>query len=408
MKVLQVAYKSEITGGEQVLLQLCRTLLREGHLVEVLCPGPGELPAVLEKMGVPVRFERLAKTYDLFAVWRMARLIRRESYSIVHTHGMLVNVLGRLACRLAGGTANVSTVHLTRDLGGAPRVGGIGARLKNAFYYRLLDNWTVSFCAKVVAVSRAVRADLLEQGVPEEKILVIPNGIDPGDFDEISSGECDEFRRELGCDVDAPLIGMVARLSPQKDIPCFLGALERLRESHPRMRAFVAGSGPSEHEIRRRVADLDLGKVVRLLGHRKDAARLIRSCDVFVLSSRWEGLPLTVLEAMACSRPVVATAVDGTVEAVVNEETGLLVPPGDALALESALRRLLDDPELRLRYGRAGRRRLEERFHVDRVAQSHLRLYESLVADRSGANGTERSRGGWGDDESAGPEGRAS
>jgi len=384
VNVLLVAYKSDVTGGERVLLQLAAALMRSGHCVHGLSPSPGPLDEELTALGASVYHLPMRRTFDVPVARRMADLIERRAIHLVHTHGMLVNVLGRMACRFAGGVPCVSTVHLTRDLGGPPRVGGWLAGLKNRWYYRPLDNWTARWNARVIAVSEAVRDDLIRQGYAAETIEVIPNGVNPAPFDAVTDEQRVRARREAGAGDGDVLLGVVARLSPQKDVATFVEAFALLEHTveRPSIRAFVAGTGPLEADLRRLVADRDLESRLRFLGHRNDIPALLRASDVFVLPSRWEGLPLTVLEAMACRCPVVATAVDGTREAVVDGETGILVPPGDRQALAATLGDIVADPDRRTAMGAAGRARLDRHFHVDRVVEHHLQLYERVLAGK--------------------------
>ena len=380
MKVLQLAYKSNITGGEKVLLQLCDALSSASHSIHCCCPERGELTDALEERSIEYSVIPFSKTYDLNADSKIVRLIKEQRIELLHSHGMLVNILGRLACRSIGGFPSISTVHLTRKLSSTPRVGGMGSYIKNNFYYRLLDNWSSSFSNRVVAVSRAVREDLLEQGYPKEKIVVIPNGIDANTFTKVSEQERRNHRRELGIDEGDTLFGTIARLSPQKDVTCFLEALARQEES---CKAFIAGDGPLREQLMQRALALSISHRCHFLGHRRDIAALLKACDVFVLSSRWEGLPLTILEAMASSLPVNASAVDGSKEAVIHEETGILVEAGKVDQFSKAMALLAADPKLRQRYGSASLERVKKVFTIERVAKEHLKLYEEVLEEAS-------------------------
>ena len=375
VKVLQIAYKSEITGGERVLIQLCSALVEATHNVHALCPEPGPLPDELKKLGVKVHYIPMKKTYDWSAVNKIRDLIKKEQIDLVHTHGMLVNILGRLACWRAGNVACISTTHLTRDLAGPPRVGGFLAGLKNRWYYRTLDNWTSQFCKKVVAVSLAVKEDLIKQGYQAELVKVIPNGMDPTPFTQVDENKVLQIRQELGVNIDETLFGLVARLSPQKDVATFLRAFAK---QNPQSHAFIAGNGPLYDELQEQATSLELSRC-HFLGFRRDIPLLLQACDVFVLPSRWEGLPLTVLEAMACSKAVVATAVDGTKEAVVEGETGFLVPPGDWQQMAQRMKQLAENPKERASMGEAGFTRLTKKFLQSRVTEDHMKLYQEVL-----------------------------
>jgi glycosyltransferase involved in cell wall biosynthesis len=377
MRVLQVSYRSEVAGGERVLLQLCDALQAAGHEVACVLPTHGPLEEELRSRGLEAFLVPMSKTYDLRAAWRIRSLLREQQIDVLHTHGMLVNILGRFAVRGLTEVGSVSTVHMARDLLGPPRFGGWLQKVKNRLYYAPLDNWTSRWNDKVVAVSRAVREDLVIQGCPEERIRVILNGID---LDCFRSSHQDRvgIRAELGIGEDVFLVACIARLSPGKDLPCFIEALCQLRAFRPRAQAFIAGDGPALKELQGLLRSRKLERVVHLLGYRRDVPALLAACDVVVLSSISEGLPLVPLEAMAASRPVVATRVPGTMEAVVHEETGLLVKIGDHQALGNALQRLAENQDLARRLGEAGCRRAEEEFSLERTTGAYLKLYAQV------------------------------
>jgi glycosyltransferase involved in cell wall biosynthesis len=384
MNVLQLAYKSEITGGEQVLLQLCRALLANGDKVTVVCPEPGQLGKLLISMGIDVEYVAMNKTYNILAALKIRKIIKERNIDIIHTHGMLVNILGRIATALSSKPSNVkcvSTVHLTRDLLNSSREISKTAIFKSKYYYRLLDNFTSRYCSKVVAVSKAVKADLIQQGYREELIAVIPNGIDPSPFDLIKDSAVTKLKAELHIINDETTIAMVARLSPQKDVPYFVEVMAEVCKKHKNVRAFIAGDGPQKELIEEAISIHKLSENIKLLGFRTDVAILLKATDIFALSSRWEGLPISVLEAMACSKAIVATAVDGTAETLTNGETGFLVQHGEVEAMSEKICRLIEDPQLRAELGAAARLELDKKFHIDRVATAHLKLYESVLND---------------------------
>ena len=380
MRVLQVAYGTELAGGERVLLQLCRALQGAGHEVHVAVPGAGGLSRALDALGIGSTEVPMRRTYDLGAVRRLVEVLRAQGSQLLHSHGMLVNVLGRMAARWCGDLPSVSSVHLTLGLGGRPNLPGLGPLLKARLYYRPLDTWTSRWNRAVVAVSEAVRRDLLEQGYRPERVRVIRNGMETDRFDGVTREEAAATRASLGAAPDDWLVAAVARLSPQKDVACFLRAFGAVAARCPRARAVVAGGGALEAALRQQAAALGLGGRLQLLGDRADVPQLLRAADAFALSSRWEGLPLSVLEAMACRLPVVATAVPGTAEAVVPGETGTLVPVGDHEALGAGLLALAEDPARGRAMGEAGRLRLEREFAVTRTQEAHLRLYQEVLA----------------------------
>ncbi len=191
------------------------------------------------------------------------------------------------------------------------------------------------------------------------------------------------IRSELGIEDDAPVVLSIGSLSPQKAHHHLIDAFAALAAAQPAARLLVAGDGPLRETLTARIAAHGLAGRVRLLGARDDAADLLEACDLFVLSSEREGLPITLLEAMRAGRACVSTRIGGTAEVVEDGVTGRLVPPGDHGALGAALSALLADPALRDRMGEAGRRRWCERFTAERMVNDTESLYRDAVNDRS-------------------------
>jgi len=376
MKIVFVAYKSDISGGERVLLDLAACLKQRGHEVLAVSPAPGPLPEALQALGAPVEIIPFGKTYDFGAVFRLTRFLRRRRPDVLHSHSMLTSILCRPAGALARVPVSISTEHLTMELARGGRGKGRVERAK-ARYYRLLDNLTSRFNQAVVAVSQAVKDDLIEQGMEESRVVVIRNGIEIPPCDPAAGLR---LRAELMIAPGAPVVGSVGRLSPQKDYPTFLSALRLTASEFPAARFLIAGEGPLQASLIQQSLRLGLEGKIFFLGHRRNLSQVYSALDVFVLSSRWEGLPLVVLEAMAAGKPVVATAVPGTAEAMVEGKTGFLVALGDHSALADKIQRLLSDGELRRRMGEAGRRRVEREFDRERMVDEHEKLYRLPAA----------------------------
>lgn len=202
---------------------------------------------------------------------------------------------------------------------------------------------------------------------------MLPNGIDLGAAP--SAADRARARQALGADDDTILLGTAARLDPVKDLGSLVAAVARLRGAHPGARLAILGEGPERASLEREIAARRLGAAVRLFGHRGDVRELLPGFDVYVNSSTYEGVSLTILEAMAAALPVVATAVGGNPEVVEDGRTGLLVPARDDARLADALGALLADPARRRSLGEAGRTRAEERFAFERMMSMYLEAY---------------------------------
>ena len=382
MKILQVAYKSTISGGEKVLFDISTGLKDRGHEITVVCPDPGQLPDELGEAGIRSEIIPFHKTYDLRAARQLAGFIRKNKIEVLHSHSMLTNIISRMAGHWARVPVSVSTEHLTMDLAKGGRSKDITGRLR-ARYYRALDNYTSRYNQRVIAVSNAVRDDLIEQGIPGDRITVIQNGID---IPDIGPAAGDRIKKELGINAGDTVLGAVGRLSPQKDYPTLLRAFKDVSQSCPEALLLIAGDGYLRENLEELTDDLKLKDRVKFLGYRSDVLEVVSTFDIYTLSSLWEGLPLAVLEAMAMGKPVVATSVPGTEEAVTEGETGSLVPLKDSRALGQRLNELVKNPERARRMGEAGKRRWEECFSLTRVIDEHEMLYQNLApsAQRSG------------------------
>jgi glycosyltransferase involved in cell wall biosynthesis len=210
-------------------------------------------------------------------------------------------------------------------------------------------------------------------GIPRSKTLVLPNGVDlPA---AASLPEQAQARATLGLPLEGLLVASVARLNPVKRLDVLLQALALVEEA----KLVLVGDGPERGRLEALAESLGISGRVHLAGYREDVWPWLAACDVFALSSEWEGMPNAVLEAMAAGLPVVATRVGGTPDVVVEGVTGYLVPSDDPLALARALKALIRDSGLRYQMGAAGRHRVEERFSVERMVERTQALYEELL-----------------------------
>lgn len=256
--------------------------------------------------------------------------------------------------------------------------------------YRRLRRWMAPLVGRYVAVSPDLQAWLTQRvGIRSTKVTYIANGIDTAPFDapRARSGP----RRLLG-DLAPPgtvLIGNVARLDQVKDHAGLLLAFKLLRDEGGSNRAacrlVIAGDGPQRGELEQQIVRLGLTDAVRLLGNRSDVAQLLAECDVFALSSVAEGMPITVLEAMAAGLPVAATDVGGVASVVEAGVTGTLVPAGDPHALAAALRAYVADGTLRRRHGDAGQARVAAHFSLRAMVSAYVALYDELLGRRTSA-----------------------
>ncbi|GIW39869.1 MAG: glycosyl transferase [Candidatus Binatia bacterium] len=371
MRPLRVAYvirDFRLGGGtENHLVQLFERLDRTRFRPSLHCLWRrGELIGRVESLGVPV-FEcglsgSLLSPATALAVVRLARLFRRERVDIVHTFLPRGEFVGSLAARLAR-----VPVLLCGKRGCHYRRGAeaVGCRVANY----LAD--------VVVANARAVRDFVsADENCPLEKIVVIENGVDTRRFAPVEDAR--PFKARLGLDPERPVVGTVTRARVRKGYEEFLRAAAEVARSRPEVQVVVVGQDTKEKVPWALVRELDLERRLFLLGTRTDMPEVLAAFDIFVLSSHDEGMSNAIMEAMAAGKPVVATNVGGAPELIEEGVSGLLVPPREVPPLAAAILRVLENPDLASRLGRAARHAMERGFSLERMVERVERLYETL------------------------------
>ncbi len=369
MKVLQLISSIGFYGAENMLLNLIandeRTLSQNLLCVIHNSQQPNEdlYHRALER-GVKAELIRCQGRADWQCLRDIRRLARAHSIDLIHTHGYKGNLYGYVAARREGKPI-VATCH--NWLAG-------GAALAA---YNFLDRIVLRRFDAVSAVSQAIADRLLSLGVRRERITVIPNGIDVRSFAvEAQSYPPAVQKRE------EQVIGMVARLDLQKGFEYLLRSMGTLRSSFPRARLLIVGEGPDRAGIEGMVSRQGLGGVVTLAGRQTDMPGVYAGIDIFVLPSLNEGLPMTLLEAMAASKPVIATRVGAVPAVITDDQTGLLIEPGDEAGLTNALSRLLADPQLCRRLGQKARAHVEQHYSAAAMIQKYRALYHEVLARR--------------------------
>lgn len=350
--------------------------MRERHELAVFCdPRSKTFCAALRERGISPHEILAYPTKDSGFVrpamgsWRpflSARAaLRAERPDIVHFHAGRLSAIypAILASRAAGVPTRILTVH--NAVFGRPA-------LQRFFEARVLDTLD-----RIAAVCGAVKDDLVEKkNVVSGKISVIANGVDAAEFD--APGDITGIRRELDVDEAAIVVGAVGRLDYGKGIDLLIRAAARLRPRWPALRVVLIGSGPHERELKELAENEGVGEIVRFVGYRADARRLMHAIDVIAMPSRYEAQPFTLLEAMAARKPVAAAAVGGIPATMVDGETGLLFPSGDVDALTRTLERLLEDADSRTAMGSAARERVEREFSQAAMLEKLQKLYTQV------------------------------
>ena len=348
-------------GQEQRTLRECLGIGKLGMRTMVLCPPEAELGRRAFAAGIEVFPCPMRKSYDLAAVRSILRVLREESVDIVNTHSGRDSFLAGVAARLSRRRpAVVRTRHLAMP---------ITSRVSYAYLPH-----------RVVTVSGYVKEYLVREGVPGERIVAVPTGIDTGRFADVVAPP--NLREELGLPPDALLVGTVSVLRFKKGHRFLLEAAPSVLARFPNTVFLIVGSGPQEKNLRDAIDSMGLSGSVRMLGHREDVSGILLSLDLFVLPTLQEALGTAFLEAMATGRAVVGCRVGGVPEVVEEGKTGLLVPPEDPAALAEAILTLLADGELRARMGIAGRQSVMARYSVEEMCRRMWEVYRSLLSER--------------------------
>jgi glycosyltransferase involved in cell wall biosynthesis len=230
---------------------------------------------------------------------------------------------------------------------------------------------------KVIAISEAIARELRERGVEEERLAIIRSAVDVERFTQ--GGDCAAFRSTYGVPDGALLLAAAGQLIPRKGHRYLLQAAAELRADHAGFHVLIFGDGYLRNQLQAQAESLGVADIVTLAGFREDLDDYVGCFDIFVHPALAEGLGVAALKAAAAGVPVVGFEAGGLAEAVADGETGILVPPEDAGALQTAIAALLDDEDLRTRLGSAGRKRMQDEFSIVTMAEKHIALYESVI-----------------------------
>jgi len=370
INVLQLVEGMNWGGAETKLVELIAHMDRDRFNTTVCSLGMGErIKDKFDELDIP--FVSLARRsrIDPTLILNVRKLIRQRQIDVVMTTLFYADVVGALASAISPNKAVFSWETIS-----APE----WLLTHRLWAYR----FAMKFCSKVVSVSNATADWLVDRrGLARDKVTVIPYGVDLDLFQ--GGGGNQALKHQLGFKPDDKLVGVVARLHPQKGHCYFIEAARLIADEFSNAKFVLIGDGDLRDDLEKQVAAAGLTESFSFLGFRNDVRELLRTLDVFVLPSLYEGLPNVILEAMATSLPVVATAVDGTVELVDNGKTGFLVEPKQPDALAAAISQLLRNGNLRESCGAAGRCKVEQKFSLAQQVTNFQNLYESYA--RNGA-----------------------
>ncbi|PIV72222.1 MAG: hypothetical protein COW56_10360 [Rhodocyclales bacterium CG17_big_fil_post_rev_8_21_14_2_50_68_7] len=372
-RILHTEWSDGWGGQERRIVTEMEGMKARGHGVLLATRPQARIAEEARARGIGVETLPFAGKLHLSTIAGLVRLIRREGIGIVDTHSGIDSWCGGLAAGWAG-AALVRTRHLNIPL----------RRNPFNFVHYLPD--------RVVACGEQMRRTLVEDcGFPARKVVSIPTGIAFGSFR--AGTDRATLRARIGLAEGDWMVLMVGILRSVKRHELAFEALARLRDELPAMRLVLAGDGPCREALREHASTSGVADRVIFLGHREDVPDLLAASDALLLSSRSEGVPQAVTQALGCGLPVVATRVGGVPELVIHERTGLLAQPGDAAGIAEALLRLARDPVLALRLGTAGREHVQRHFSLDAMLDATERLFDEIAAGRCASSRAVRPAG---------------
>jgi glycosyltransferase involved in cell wall biosynthesis len=364
VKVLQLISSGGYYGAENMLLNLCASQQKAGCQNSLMIFYNVHAPNVefyerARRRGLNVRMVHCQGRADWRAVRQIEECIQEDGIELIHTHGYKADLYGYVAARRSGKPI-VATCH--NWVGGTAALG----------IYNHLDRMALKRFHGLAAVSDSVAQRLLDSGVSAKNIRTIANGIDVQTFEQAHPLPALNFD-------GSKVVGMVARLDLQKGFEYLLRAARELCGVFPGLKVVIVGEGPDRKPIENMIQRFGLQSNVILAGQHSNMPGIYAALDVFVLPSLNEGLPMTILEAMAASKPVIATRVGAIPKVIKDGETGLLVDPADVDGLRNALARLLTDADLCSRIGAAGHEWVGRNYTSDAMALKYRQMYDDVL-----------------------------
>lgn len=366
-RVVHIIDRLPPDGAERLLCEVLR-YRSTAFDYQVLCLAEGGVfEPVIRAMGVPVTILGKRRGIDLRLVWRLWRWLRASKPHVVHTHLFTADTWGRLVARLAGVPLVFSTVHSVNSWQGG--------------LHRLVDRTLALVTTRLIACTAQVADKLQHQdGIASTRIVTLSNGVDLQRFADVTPVDIEQ---ELGASGSGPWLAVLGRLEPVKGQAYLLDCLALLRDQGVAFRCVLIGDGPEREALAAQVMRLQLTEHVWLAGFRENVPAWLAAIDALVMPSRWEGLPMALLEAMALGKPVVAHAVGGIPDVVRDGQEGLLVAPHHPQQMIQALARLLVDTPLREQMGSQALVRVRDHYSAESLALAYEDLYRDAMAGRN-------------------------
>ena len=375
IKLLHVITHLPIGGAQDNTLYTVELLNKDKYDISLSCNLNGELVSRAKKVkhlklyDVPNLRREVSIINDIRAFLYLYKLIKKENFTIIHTHSSKAGFLGRIAAMLNKTPIVIHTIH------GFAFHDYMNSFKKNIFIY--LEKLSAKWTHGLVTVSNLNKKKVVDLGIaPIEKLKNIYSGIDLTLF---INEKNDQFRKELNLDSNHLLLGSVGRLSNQKDPITMIEAFLIVSKNFPNAHLTLVGDGELRDEILIKIDQLQLNGRVHLTGNKNDPWKIYHSLDLFIMSSIYEGLGRSITEALSCGVPVVCTSVEGVPEIVRDNETGILVPPKDPSALATGIIKSLNDMDNARKMAEEGRKFVNENFDVKKMVDDIDTLYDTLL-----------------------------
>lgn len=366
-KILHVIDSLHLGGAQEVVMTLASRgdSTRFSHEVATM-HGHGVYWERMARLGIPLHSLSPKKFLPMYAA-SLPALLLAARFDVVHCHLVASNIVAKPVAAALRVPVILNHDHTNDDYRANDR-----ARL-------LLDTWSNRFATHLIAVSDSCRKFLIErEGIPSNRITLIQNAIDTRHFSP-ESGSQAEARKSFGIPQGVPLVAGVGRLNPQKNFVLFIKVAQEVLKVHPDARFLIAGEGPEETLLRSAAAKAGLTERLQFAGYVADTRQVYLAADALLMPSLFEGLPMTLLEAMSMRLPVVASALDGIAEVVENGKDGFLAPSGETETFAGHVCAILSDPALARRVGESASRKIAEKFSCERMCREVEAIYDRFL-----------------------------
>ncbi len=360
IRILHIDSEKGWRGGQQQVVYLLESMYKSGYLTELICQPNSEIQKYCEENSLPYRSFRMYGEVDFIAGFKISLYCRQKKFNILHSHSAHTLAIGLWAKIFY---SKLKLIAVRR----------VDFHIKRHWFSQL--KYRTKLLNKIVCISNGIKNVLIEDGIPADKIVTIHSGIDVHKFDDVLPEK--NLRQKFGIHEDHVLVGTIAAMVGHKDYPNLLKAAKIVIEKEDNVTFCALGDGPNKSEILELAHKLQLGKRFIFAGFQRDIRQFLKSFDIFVLASHLEGLGTSLLDAQAVGLPIVACDTGGISEAVSHEKNGLLVPPKNEEALAKAILILVNDKELRKKFGVHSLETVKI-FDIRNTLDKNIQLYHQL------------------------------